>query len=306
MKDIRISASAKQLSRLRNGHKVRVKQAMAGCGFNLVVMPDKYDALTRSFSKGKGSEVQLSLEELQANRAVQGEGIFGKKFDKFLNKVGIKKEVYQLGDVLKEPVKKAIKTLAKGAPAAGATALAGLATAVGQPQLAGVAGLAGKKLGEKAGKFLEKGAIGYIDDPEAYQKNPKKFLGAGVQKLGVRRRASLAQAKKNKEMAKMIEGKGMGRNMGMEGMGMAGCGECSSMTVGNGLYAAGTRGRGLYASSGRGVDMSMTRGIVGTQGGALVGVHPAMKSQPLGSNFHQQYQIPPSFQHLHSGAGLYA
>jgi len=293
MKDIRISASAKQLSRLRNGHKVRVKQAMAGCGFNLVVMPDKYDALTRSFSKGKGSEVQLSLEELQANRAVQGEGIFGKKFDKFLDKVGIKKEVYKLGDVIKEPVKKAIRTLAKSAPTAGATALAGLATAVGQPELAGVAGIAGKKLGEKAGKFLEKGAIGYIDDPEAYQKNPKKFLGAGVQKLGVRRRASLAQVKKNKEMAKMIEGKGC-------------CEECSSMSVGNGLYASSMRGRGLYASSGRGVDMSMTRGIVGTQGGSLVGVHPAMKSQPLGSNFHQQFQIPPSFQHLHSGAGLYA
>lgn len=290
MKSIRISASPKQLSRLRNGHKVRVKTAMGGTGFNLVVSPDKYDIITRSFSKGKGSEVQLSLDELEANKTIQGEGIFGKKFDKFLDKVGIKKEVYKLGDVLKEPVKKAIKTIAKGAPSAGATALAGLATAVGQPELAGVAGLAGKKLGEKAGKFLEKGAIGYIDDPEAYQKNPKKFLGKGVMKDrrfkdNVRKRSALANAEANKQSASMVSGTGM--------------------CIGNGLYAS-ARGRGLYAA-GRGVeDLSMTRGIVGTMGGALRGHHPAHQSQPLATNFHQQYQLPPSFQHLHTGAGLYA
>lgn len=291
MKAIRISASPKQLSRLRNGHKVRVKNAMEGCGFQLVVSPDKYDAMSRSFAKGKGSEVQLSLDELQANRTIEGEGIFGKKFDKFLSKVGIKKEVYKLGDVLKEPVKKAIRTVLKGAPAAGATALAGLATAIGQPKLARVAGVTGKKLGEKAGKYLEKVSIGYIDDPEKYQKNPKLLLGKGVQKTGVRKMAALADAEANRQTSLMSEGQ------------FAGAGMC----VGNGLYAAGARGRGLYAAAGRGVeDMSMTRGIVGTQGGALRGQHPAMKSQPLGTQFHQQFQLPPQFQHLHSGAGLYA
>ena len=291
MKIIRISASPKQLSRLRNGHKVRVKNAMEGTGFQLVVSPDKYDTLSRSFAKGKGSEVQLSLDELQANRGIEGEGIFGKKFDKFLSKVGIKKEVYKLGDKIKEPVKKAIRTVLKGAPTAGATALAGLATALGQPQLAKKAGLEGRKLGEKAGKYLEKHSIGYIDDPTKYQENPKLLLGKGVQDFGVRKRAALASAKANQQTSLMSEGQ------------FAGAGMC----VGNGLYAAGARGRGLYASAGRGIqDMSMTRGIVGTQGGALRGHHPAMNSQPMATNFHQQFQILPQFQHLHSGAGLYA
>ena len=290
MKAIRISASAKQLSRLRNGHKVRVKGGMEGSGFQLVVSPDKYDTLTRSFSKGKGSEVQLSLDELAANREVMGEGIFGKKFDKFLGKVGIKKQVYALGDKIKEPVKKAIRQVLSKAPQAGAAALAGLATAVGQPQLAGVAAVAGKKLGEKAGKYLEKHSIGYIDDPEAYQKDPKLLLGSGIMekriaKMNARRLAALAKAEANKMSASMV-----------------GTGSCM---CGNGLYAAGMRGRGLYAA-GRGVDMSMTRGIVGTQGGSLVLAHPAHQSQPLGYNFHQQFQMPPSYQHLHSGKGLYA
>jgi hypothetical protein len=278
MKEIRISASPKQLSRLRKGHKVRVKNAMEGSGFNLVVEPSKYDTISRSFAKGKGSEVSLSLEEIEANK-MTGEGIFGKKFDKFLGKAGIKKEVYALGDVLKNPVKKAIRTIAKNAPNASAAAAAALATAVGQPQLAGIAGIAGKKLGEKAGKYLEKNAVGYIDNPEAYQKNPKKMLlGSGLRQM-----AALESAKQNKMTADLGAGQ----------------------FTGEGLYAA-ARGRGLYAGGGMGRGLqkqsySWTQGIVGLDGDILPPSHPAMKSQPYASDFHQQYQLPKPFQQYHSG-----
>jgi hypothetical protein len=172
MKQIGIGGlSTKQVSRLRNGHKVRV-----GCGLGeLIVHPERYDSMERTFRKGKKMTIQLTPEELSANRTMTGQGIFGPGFDNFLSKIGIKKQVYALGDKIKGPVKKAIKAFTDKAPLALGTAGATLATAVGQPQLAPLAMMAGKKLGEKASRYSDKNVLGYIDDPEAYQKNPSKF-----------------------------------------------------------------------------------------------------------------------------------
>lgn len=61
---ISFSASPKQLSKLRNGHKVRIKK---GSGFNLVVNPQNYHLVTRAFTKNKGVDVSLSPEEIQHN-----------------------------------------------------------------------------------------------------------------------------------------------------------------------------------------------------------------------------------------------
>jgi hypothetical protein len=61
---ISFSASPKQLSKLRNGHKVRIKK---GTGFNLVVSPQNYHLVTRAFTKNKGVDVSLSPEEIQHN-----------------------------------------------------------------------------------------------------------------------------------------------------------------------------------------------------------------------------------------------
>lgn len=113
MSVIKFQASPKQLSRLRNGHKVRVKPAVEGMGFSsLVVSPGKFDIITRAFGRGKGSEIQLSAPELLENQeAVQeleGSGIFGKAGDKVMKKLGIKKIAYKVGDMVKPLVKKAL------------------------------------------------------------------------------------------------------------------------------------------------------------------------------------------------------
>lgn len=82
MKVVSIDASPKQLSRLRNGHRVRIKQSMSGSGINLIVDPSKFDAISRSFSKGSAYQVQLSPDELAANKTammegqIEGQGIF--------------------------------------------------------------------------------------------------------------------------------------------------------------------------------------------------------------------------------------
>jgi len=269
-KKIGISASLKQLSKLRNGHKVRLTSG-EGC---LMIDPSRYDTMSRTFMKGKGMSVQLSPDEIAANRGVMaGEGIFGPGFDRFLKKIGIKKQVYALGDKIKGPVKKAINALVDKAPAALGSAGAALATAVGQPQLAPLAIKAGMEIGKKARNYTKKhltGKKGYLDDPESYQKNPSKlgdFRGVGF----------------------------------VKGLGMSGCGmDRSAVTMAN-LAAReeqGGYGSGLYAGASRGRGMS----IVGGRASMMGMGHPAMESQAMGELYHQRYQIAPQ---MLKGAGLY-
>jgi hypothetical protein len=297
---IGIAVSPAQLRKLRKGIKVRVKPPMEGMGmYQLVVDPSKYDAISRTFARGAGKEISLTEDELMANREMGGEGIFGKAFDKFLGKIGIKKEVYKFGDMIKGPVKKAIRTLASGAPAAFGSAGAALATAVGQPQLAPLAIMAGKKLGEKARNYSKKHIEGYIDDPEAYQKNPSKFrdlkgVGVGAKKPlmrevrdGARAAVSMAQARADMMNAGLGEPQFSGSGM---------------YVGGQGLYAGAARGRGMGVE-----ELPQTRAITGRGGGMVAMGHPALQSQAMAANFHRQYQTIPQLQKYHQmgGSGLY-
>ena len=63
---ITIAGSEHQKSRLRNGHKVRVKH---GAGFNVVVSPNTYHIVSRAFNKNKGTTMQLSPEEISMNKS---------------------------------------------------------------------------------------------------------------------------------------------------------------------------------------------------------------------------------------------
>ena len=63
---ISVQGSNTQKSKLRNGHKVRVKH---GAGFNVIVSPNTYHIVSRAFMKNKGISLQLSPDELAMNRA---------------------------------------------------------------------------------------------------------------------------------------------------------------------------------------------------------------------------------------------
>ena len=67
---ISFDASPKQLSKLRNGHKVRIKK---GSGFNLVVNPSNYNLVSRAFARNKGVEINLSPEEIDHNQNMSPE-----------------------------------------------------------------------------------------------------------------------------------------------------------------------------------------------------------------------------------------
>ncbi len=111
---IKFDASPKQLSRLRNGHRVRIKSPVSGMGFNLIVDPSKFDAATRSFSRGSAYQIQLTPDELMANRQavdegeIEGEGIFAG------GKMKIGKAFKKFGKKLESAGKKAVKGLAAG------------------------------------------------------------------------------------------------------------------------------------------------------------------------------------------------
>jgi hypothetical protein len=174
MEHLMIDASPAQLRKLRKGDKVRVKK---GKGFNLIVRPETYKRVSRSFNKDKGTELALSKEELDANNAVspeqhaqyqrinpEGRGIFGKKFDKFMSKQLGKDTygaIYKAADELKPMVKAGVKTGLTAAGAAATPVVAAYAPMLAPFIPAAVSGAS----------ML---ADSYIDNPDAYQKPFRK------------------------------------------------------------------------------------------------------------------------------------
>jgi len=264
------------MSRIRNGHKIRL---MEGTGTQLVVHPNQYDAITHAFLKKKGIQISLSPPEIDANREVEGEGIFGKKADKAFKKAGIKKAIYKVGAVLKPLAQEAL-----GAAEAAAVAY-------------GVPPSVASKIGATANQ--------YLDDPKSLQgKKGLKELGKrglsvasdlaeyGAEYAGVdpsqiaEMKASVKQAKEMRKMAKgaptsknemlsMARGKAEGAMLGklqemvdarrsssapmpvstdfysqLDADGIIGNGMmrrgCCEMCKGSGLYAGAASGRGLH------------------------------------------------------------
>jgi hypothetical protein len=174
MEHLTIDASPTQLRKLKKGQKVRIKK---GTGFNLLVHPETYKRVSRSFGKNKGTELALTQAELDANTVVspeqhaqlqrvnpEGRGIFGSKFDNFMSKTlgdNVYGAIYKGADEFKPHVKTAIKA---GLTTAGAMATPFVATYA--PMLAPMipAAVAG----------ASQLADDYIEDPEKYQKQFRK------------------------------------------------------------------------------------------------------------------------------------
>lgn len=165
---ISIDASPRQVSKLRNGHSVRVKK---GKGVFIVVHPGNYNLVSKAFSKGKGSQIQLSSDEIDANKslspelhqeminnsdenvfdegAIEGQGLYasGGSIKSFFKKVG----------KTMKPVLKATKPIAKelvkvGKPIAGELIRTGIPIAASM--LGDIGGPAGGVAGAVLGQML--------------------------------------------------------------------------------------------------------------------------------------------------------
>jgi len=152
--------SKQSLAKLRKGMPVRINQGQQ----QLMVAPSRLSKIQKAFGKMKGTQLALSPEEIEMN----GEGIFGKAFDKVLKKVGIKKAVYKAGDKIKPIVKQAVDK--------GASALSMYAPAL----RAGINPLAD----------LTKD---YLDRPTYYQKNKGRNALRALKNIGVKAGTQIAR-----------------------------------------------------------------------------------------------------------------
>jgi hypothetical protein len=244
---------------------------MSGSGMILVVSPSTYNIASRSLAKQKGVQIQLTPDEIQANREMsedaemEGRGIF-KKVGKFVKKGAIK-----VG-------KKVGREVAKKLPQIATAGLTGLAVATGQPQLIPLAGVVGSQVGKFAGKELNKA----IDKPSRYSSLKKARSALVDSALDDMEEGARAFGRKKTGQAKTYARQRLtGRGIG-----------------GSGLYA-GRRGSGLMMASD-----TPTAGVVGVGGTLLSASHPAMQSQAHSANFQFQHTLPPQFQI--KGNGLYA
>ena len=173
MQDVGIRAlTARSLARLRKGHSVRIN----GGGIPLKLHSSRINPIHKAFSKNRGHQLALSAEEIEAN----GEGIFGKAFDKVLKKVGIKKAVYKAGDKVKPVVKQVIDK--------GAKALSTYVPAL-RPAINPLADL----------------TKDYLDRPEYYQKNKGRNALRSLKRIGVKAGTQIAR----QQAQRYLEGEGL-------------------------------------------------------------------------------------------------
>ena len=318
MNIVGLGISPRQMSRLRNGHKVRVKY---GKGCNVIVSPENYNILTRAFSKSKGAEIQLTPEEIEINRgmspeqhqalletadtslaSMEGTGLFagGKvKVGKAFKKAGrkMKKGFQTLDRTAKkqdwggkfETVKKAIpkKAVEEGMK----MALMSQGMDERQANIAAGASTGALYKTDFSQKPQAKDAImgGLEGGVKGAMKKPKDaspttavgkglYAGSGLDSLNLQTRGSLLA---NRQLA------GLDKRF-VDGLLHGGV----EKQYWDGLMAPPSRGTGLKA---RMNDRNLIRGR-----GSLVSqdvmLPPAMRSQPYGENYHMKNMLPPAYQ----------
>jgi hypothetical protein len=271
------------ISRLRNGHQVRM---MKGEGLDIMLKPAKLIKMAKKFMTGKGIQISLDPEEVSANRQIEGEGIFGKKFDKTLKKAGIKKAVYAIGSAAKPLVQQGIQAAEQMAIAYGVP-----------PSIA-------SKIGDTATQ--------YVDDPKSLQgkkglqelKKRGLSLGQeladmgtaemGMDSIDVADLVKKATAKKDPNAPK-TDYKTMGASMVANSLADRLRERFSEPSTGQGLYAGRGLGMGFRRSETAIAPMAgmglfgrarrAERSIMGR--GALIGgeISPALMSQPYAANY---------------------
>ena len=82
--NVSLDLSASQLSKLRNGHGIRVSRAMFGGGVDMIIDPMTYNNMMKKLERGKGAIISMSGAEIEQNK-MEGTGLFagaGKKSGK--------------------------------------------------------------------------------------------------------------------------------------------------------------------------------------------------------------------------------
>ena len=162
--------------KIMRGEPIRIKRG----GSVIMLHKNRLPQIAKAFMKGKAHTITMTPEEIHAN----GTGIFGKSFDKFLDKHGVKKLAYKVGDIAKPYAKEAIK--------AGITAGVGALSATDLVASGGLGAGAVPLIGA-GGIMLSSLADDYLDNPRKYQETTSQkstnlalqdLKNAGMTKVG--------------------------------------------------------------------------------------------------------------------------
>jgi hypothetical protein len=73
--NITLDLSKGQLSKLRNGHGIRISPTMVGSGVDLIVDPMTYNNMMKKLDRAKGVIIKMGMDEIEMNR-MEGTGLF--------------------------------------------------------------------------------------------------------------------------------------------------------------------------------------------------------------------------------------
>jgi len=73
--NVKLDLSKGQLSKLRNGHSIRVSPAMVGSGVDLIIDPTTYHNIEKHMKKGKGTVIKMGSNDIEQNK-MEGTGLF--------------------------------------------------------------------------------------------------------------------------------------------------------------------------------------------------------------------------------------
>lgn len=102
---MKLDLSQNQINALSKGKTVQLKHAQIGRGKDYSIHPENGKKLSKSYNAGKGARFKLSGPEITE---LTGSGVFGKKFDRGLKKIGIKKAVFAAAQASKPFVQDAL------------------------------------------------------------------------------------------------------------------------------------------------------------------------------------------------------
>lgn len=287
---ISFDASPKQLSKLRNGHRVRIKK---GSGFNLIVNPSNYKLVSRAFTKNKGTELQLSPEELDVNKSMSPEQ--HSEMEKTVDENLFKHLPFAEGGSIFKKINKALhsKTAKKIGrelqPLTRALKQTGKEMAHEQIAQAHMAGADRYGDNERMARLMNVGA------DLAHSKVQGAGLGAGLYAYPSGRGmnahealklANTATAHANHQLSKM-------HNASVHGQ----ITQPPIKRYWDESMAPPSRGTGIHNH----YNMIRGRGSMLSQDNILP---PALQSQPYGANFHMQFQLPPQYKKYNDGTDV--
>jgi len=73
--NVSLDLSPGQLSKLRNGHGIRISPSMLGKGIGMIIDPMTYNNMVKKLERGKGAVISMSGAEINENK-MEGTGLF--------------------------------------------------------------------------------------------------------------------------------------------------------------------------------------------------------------------------------------